>query len=52
MFWEDYSPLRELTTNTLAKAAHLFPVKDALLFIEKKSRWAKFRTCFLYLSKS
>jgi len=32
---EDYSPLRELTTNTLAKSTHLFPVKDALLFIEK-----------------
>jgi len=32
---EDYSPLRALTNKTLANEAHLFPVKDALLFIEK-----------------
>lgn len=32
---EDYSPLRELTANNLAKSNHLFPVKDALLFVEK-----------------
>ena len=32
---EDYSPLRNLTTIPLTKDAHLFPVKDALLFVEK-----------------
>ena len=32
---EDYSPLRSLTNSTLAKNVHLFPVKDALLFVEK-----------------
>ena len=32
---EDYSPLRDLTTDNLAKAAHLFPIKDALVFVEK-----------------
>lgn len=32
---EDYSSLRELTSKNLAKEAHLFPIKGALLFIEK-----------------
>ncbi len=31
---DDYTPLRELTTELLAKDAHVFPVKEALLFIE------------------
>jgi photosystem II stability/assembly factor-like uncharacterized protein len=33
---EDYSPLREITAEVLAKDGHLFPVKDALMFIEKQ----------------
>ncbi len=32
---EDYSALRDLNSETLAKNAHLFPVKDALLFVQK-----------------
>ncbi len=31
---DDYTPLRYLTKETLEKEAHIFPVKDALMFIE------------------
>jgi len=31
---DDYSPLRTVSKETLAKDAHIFPVKDALMFIE------------------
>lgn len=31
---DDYSPLRELNQEILNKEAHLFPVKDALQFVE------------------
>jgi photosystem II stability/assembly factor-like uncharacterized protein len=31
---DDYTPLRAITTETLAKEATLFPVKDAFAFIE------------------
>lgn len=30
---DNYSPLRDLTETTLSKKAHLFPVKDALLYV-------------------
>ncbi len=30
---DDYSPLRSLKAETLAKPAHVFPVRDALLYI-------------------
>jgi len=32
---DDYSPMRDLTKNTLAKEGYIFPIKDALMFIEK-----------------
>lgn len=32
---DDYSPLRSLNKETMEKEAHLFSVKDALMFIEK-----------------
>lgn len=32
---EDYAPLRQLSADNLEKEAHLFPSKDALLFIQK-----------------
>ncbi len=32
---DDYSPMRDLTKNTLAKEGHIFPIKDALMFVEK-----------------
>ncbi len=33
---DDYSPLREVSKETLAKDYHMFPVKDALLYIETR----------------
>lgn len=32
---DDYSPLREITAEALAKDAHIFSVKDALLYVER-----------------
>ena len=34
MILDDYSPLRHISENLLAKDAHLFPVKKALLYIQ------------------
>ena len=36
-FWvlDDYSPLRHITSEVLASDAHIFPVRDALLYIEQ-----------------
>lgn len=31
---DDYSALREMTTNTLDQQAHIFPVKDSWMYIE------------------
>lgn len=31
---DDYSPLRGMTEETLAKEAHLFPIKPGLMFVE------------------
>jgi photosystem II stability/assembly factor-like uncharacterized protein len=33
---DDYTPLRKLTSATLTKGAHLFPVKEALLYIQTR----------------
>jgi hypothetical protein len=33
---DDYTPLRKLSAETLAQEAHLFPVKDALLYIPSR----------------
>ncbi len=32
---DDYSPMRELSAEILAKEGHIFPVKDALMFVEE-----------------
>jgi photosystem II stability/assembly factor-like uncharacterized protein len=32
---DDYSPLRGLDDETLAKEAHIFPIKDGLIYIEE-----------------
>lgn len=32
---DDYSPLRDITTEQLEEEAHIFPVKDALMYIER-----------------
>lgn len=38
---DDYSPLRDLKKSTREKEAHLFPVKDALMFIEDGGRYGQ-----------
>lgn len=35
---DDYTPLRYLKKENLAKDAHIFPIKDALMYIESRSR--------------
>ncbi|MGK7311288.1 MAG: WD40/YVTN/BNR-like repeat-containing protein [Candidatus Longimicrobiales bacterium M2_2A_002] len=37
-FWvlDDYSPIRDATPDVLASDAHVFPVRDALLYIERE----------------
>ncbi len=35
---DDYSPLRALKKETLEKEAHLFPIKDALMYIPQSHR--------------
>lgn len=35
---DDYSPLREITHQTLEKEAVIFPVKDGLMFIQKRGK--------------
>lgn len=32
---DDYSPMRSLTEDLLKKEGHIFPIKDALMFVEK-----------------
>ncbi len=36
---DNYSPLRDLTPELLEEKAHIFPVKDALMYIKKRSRY-------------
>ncbi len=36
---DDYSPLRNMTKETLKKEAYIFPIKDALMFIEASPLW-------------
>ncbi|MCG8699587.1 MAG: hypothetical protein MI922_16145, partial [Bacteroidales bacterium] len=38
---DDYSPLRTLSTELLKKEAHLFPVKDALLFMQQRGKYGQ-----------
>jgi len=38
---DDYTPLRELKPETLKKESILFPVKDALMFIQKRGKSAQ-----------
>jgi len=35
---DDYSPLRKIMPDTLQKEAVLFPIKDALMFIQKRGK--------------
>lgn len=49
-FWilDDYTPLRFATPEVLAKDAHIFPVKDALLFIEQDRQRGEQGANFFY----
>jgi len=35
---DDYTPLRELSNSMIEEKAHLFPVKDALMYIQKGAK--------------
>jgi photosystem II stability/assembly factor-like uncharacterized protein len=43
---DDYTPLRELTPQILEKEAHLFSIKDALMFIPDRDRYGQGETYF------
>ncbi|MFO7614705.1 MAG: hypothetical protein R6W71_08720 [Bacteroidales bacterium] len=38
---DDYSPLRQLKKETREKKAHIFPVKDALMYIQEGGRYGQ-----------
>ncbi len=38
---DDYTPLRQLSTENLNKELHVFPVKDALMFIPRGERYGQ-----------
>ena len=38
---DDYSPLRELSPELLEKEAYIFPVKDALMFIQQRGKYGQ-----------
>lgn len=44
---DDYTPLRELTPELLDSAGYIFPVKDALMYIQKGSRYGTGSTYYL-----
>jgi photosystem II stability/assembly factor-like uncharacterized protein len=43
---DNYTPLRELTPQILKKEAHLFNIKDALMFIPERGRYGQGETYF------
>jgi photosystem II stability/assembly factor-like uncharacterized protein len=43
---DNYTPLRELDTQALEREAHLFSVKDALMFIPDRARYGQGETYF------
>jgi hypothetical protein len=43
---DNYTPLRELTPDLLEKECHLFSIKDALIYIPKRSRYGQGETYF------
>jgi photosystem II stability/assembly factor-like uncharacterized protein len=47
---DDYSPLREATAELLNKTAHIFPVKDALMYVQTDGKDAQGST--YYFSKN
>ena len=43
---DNYSPLRQVTKELLQKDAYIFPVKDALMYIQKGGRYGQGSTYF------
>lgn len=43
---DDYSPLRDISKELLEKDAHLFPVKDALMFIKSSGKYGQGATYY------
>lgn len=43
---DNYTPLRDVTPEMLQKEAHIFPIKDALLFVEKGALYGQGETYF------
>ncbi|PJB02447.1 MAG: glycosyl hydrolase, partial [Ignavibacteria bacterium CG_4_9_14_3_um_filter_36_18] len=43
---DDYSPLRSATEELLKKDAHIFPIKNALMYIENGGRYGQGHTYF------
>ncbi len=43
---DNYSPLRDLTQNIIDKKAYIFPVKDALMYIQETGRYGQGATYF------
>jgi photosystem II stability/assembly factor-like uncharacterized protein len=43
---DDYSPLREVTTELLKNTAYIFPVKDALMYIQTEGKDAQGSTYY------
>ena len=44
---DDYSPLRDYNENVLKEKAHIFPVKDALIYIQTNNKGAQGSTYFV-----
>ncbi|MEW6702450.1 MAG: glycosyl hydrolase [Bacteroidota bacterium] len=43
---DDYSPLRQVNKQMLEKDAHIFPIKDALMYLQKVGRYGQGSTYF------
>jgi photosystem II stability/assembly factor-like uncharacterized protein len=43
---DDYTPLRVLTPETLEKQAHIFPIKDGLMFVPTRGKYGQGATYF------
>lgn len=52
---DDYTPLRQLSKETIAKEAHIFPIKDAQMYIEANPfgfRGVAFQGAGFYVAKN
>ncbi len=43
---DDYTPLREVKSSLIEKNAHMFPIKDALLYIQTSKKYGQGATYF------